>query len=751
VSTAARVVVLPPARQARDAGEPLPRLRLRLLTLGALSLYGVLRWQELLAPRPGARLIGLWALALALAGAGQLPVGQRRDPHRRLLRAIKPVTILLAVLLMFALAGLPFSWVTHLRIGVSARVIGNGLEALPGVAVPYTAGAEPVRLVILLGAALLLLDAALMVGYAGPAPSDLRRALAALPLIVLAVLPSALLAPQLPYVQGLALFALLAAFIWAERLRRSGASGALGFGLLAGIAAMALAPALAGHRPWINYESLATTRAAARIERFDWEQTYSPLRWPHAGRTVLAVEASRPDYWKAEDLDTFDGTAWTTGQVGPQSAPQGIRASARSDWTQTLRVTIGAMSTPNVIAAGAAAPPDHLPGGVLPGTDPGTWTTVSPLEPGDSYMVQVYSPHPSAAALRAAGTAYPVTIASQDLLLALPGRRGPEAQVEFASFGSRLAPQNVTGFGTLTGAHAVAASPYARAYGLARRLERHAATPYAFATAVERYLGHGYTYTLAPTRGKYPLANFLFGTKLGYCQQFAGAMALLLRMGGVPAQVATGFTTGTYDRATRSWLVSDLDAHAWVEAWFPGYGWVRFDPTPPSSLPQSAAASAAGSSGNPVRSLSKAGAQRSGASAGGGGSAPTAGRGHGSALLLAVLLVSFALALAGWRWLTLRRRHGAVAEDRLLAELERAFRRSGRPIAGGVTLAQLERFFGDSQEAAEYIRAIRLARYDGRATRPSGRERRAMRRALGDGLGFVGRARALWALPPRLH
>ena len=57
-------------------------------------------------------------------------------------------------------------------------------------------------------------------------------------------------------------------------------------------------------------------------------------------------------------------------------------------------------------------------------------------------------------------------------------------------------------------------------------------------------------------------------------------MALLLRMGGIPARVATGFTTGTYDQATKRWFVTDVDAHAWVEAWFPHYGWVTFDPTP---------------------------------------------------------------------------------------------------------------------------------------------------------------------------
>src|SRR5207244_7792488 len=93
-------------------------------------------------------------------------------------------------------------------------------------------------------------------------------------------------------------------------------------------------------------------------------------------------------------------------------------------------------------------------------------------------------------------------------------------------------------------------------------------------------LANGYTYDEYPPPTPYPLATFLLLNRIGYCQQFAGAMALLLRMGGVPARVATGFTTGTYDSATKTWVVTDTDAHAWVEAWFPHYGWVSFDPTP---------------------------------------------------------------------------------------------------------------------------------------------------------------------------
>ena len=77
-----------------------------------------------------------------------------------------------------------------------------------------------------------------------------------------------------------------------------------------------------------------------------------------------------------------------------------------------------------------------------------------------------------------------------------------------------------------------------------------------------------------------PLVDFVTRTHAGYCQHFAGAMALMLRYLGVPARVAVGFSSGVYDAKNGVWRVTDHDAHAWVEVWFRGYGWLPFDPTP---------------------------------------------------------------------------------------------------------------------------------------------------------------------------
>jgi hypothetical protein len=300
------------------------------------------------------------------------------------------------------------------------------------------------------------------------------------------------------------------------------------------------------------------------------------------------------------------------------------------------------------------------------------------------------------------------------------------------------------------GATLVRASPYALAYRLAGRLASTAATPYAFVTAVERHLGQGFTYDQNPPLHPYPLVSFLFGDKIGYCQQFAGAMALLLRMGGLPARVATGFTTGTYVSSGHEWVVSDLDAHAWVEVWFPHYGWVRFDPTPAVAPARGSQAAIVGttSAGTGSRALgpsvlSHATQLPTPSSTG------SAGTRGASSTLIFVLAALAAIVLAGAAALmiALRRRRPPAGEE-LVAELERALARSGRPIAAGTTLAALEQRLRSSPEAAAYVRALRMARFGGTRALPTPAQRRALRAHLANGLGLAGAIRALWALPP---
>ena len=102
------------------------------------------------------------------------------------------------------------------------------------------------------------------------------------------------------------------------------------------------------------------------------------------------------------------------------------------------------------------------------------------------------------------------------------------------------------------------------------------------AAAVENYLRtrFGYTLELPPTAVKDPIANFLFERKQGHCEYFASAMAVMLRTLGIPSRVVTGFRSDEFNDLTGNYVVRAKNAHAWVEAYFPGSGWHTFDPTP---------------------------------------------------------------------------------------------------------------------------------------------------------------------------
>ena len=107
--------------------------------------------------------------------------------------------------------------------------------------------------------------------------------------------------------------------------------------------------------------------------------------------------------------------------------------------------------------------------------------------------------------------------------------------------------------------------------------------PYDKATAIQDYLRENYAYSLTtPTRpvAMDPLYFFLFRSKKGYCEYFASAMGDMLRSLGIPTRLVNGFGPGAYDATINSFVVRGQDAHTWVEAYFPGYGWIPFEPTP---------------------------------------------------------------------------------------------------------------------------------------------------------------------------
>ena len=119
---------------------------------------------------------------------------------------------------------------------------------------------------------------------------------------------------------------------------------------------------------------------------------------------------------------------------------------------------------------------------------------------------------------------------------------------------------------------------------LAGRLTRTADTPLDKARAIETYLrGESFTYSQdieAPPTSSDGVDHFLFETRTGYSDYFASSMAVMLRSAGVPARLAAGYAPGEFDEASGLNAVRDSDSHAWVQVYFPEFGWVDFEPTP---------------------------------------------------------------------------------------------------------------------------------------------------------------------------
>jgi transglutaminase-like putative cysteine protease len=117
---------------------------------------------------------------------------------------------------------------------------------------------------------------------------------------------------------------------------------------------------------------------------------------------------------------------------------------------------------------------------------------------------------------------------------------------------------------------------------LAKSLTAKAQTPYDKAVVIENHLRSRYTYTLNLTGkpGDDPLAHFLFETRAGHCEYFASAMTVMMRTLGIPSREVNGFLPGEFNDLGGDYIVRASDAHSWVEVYFPGEGWVTFDPTP---------------------------------------------------------------------------------------------------------------------------------------------------------------------------
>ena len=721
----------------------------RLVGFFPLAALGALQWSRMVQPAASDALLGC-VIAATGAGYGLTVVARRRPPA---LTRIAVTLLAAALLLLIALAaaGVPGRLFKPHGWDDLAAGIGQGLGAVSTVRTPYGGLDEWTRIVIVLGGCALAGLAALLAFVPRRGGRSGHPITAAVALGVLYTTPVMQHDIRLPFLAGLLFALLLASFLWLERVQRRGAGLAAALVAAAALGGYVAAPLLDGDRALLDYEELAQSLSPSATAQYRWNHDYGPLDWPRDGREVLRVQARHRAYWKAVNLTAFDGLRWVqdTGQARDPLET----AVFRRAWVQRIKVTLRALRTRQFVGAGTTLDILDAPR-VATSNAPGVYETVSePLRRGHAYHALVYAPRPTTTQLRRAGSDYG-RVQRDYGVMALGGVRpgGRPTTVGFAWWAESGAPVIVGGFNEDARAM-LDGSPYGRVYALAQRLRAGTDTPFEYVRAIERYLAAPrFSYDETPPPSRAPLADFLLRDRAGYCQQFSGAMALLLRMGGVPARVASGFSPGIVNTERNEYVVRDVDAHSWVEYWAPGIGWVTRDPTPAEAPARAQAADlAAGGGDDPVtfsgseRALGNS-PDTGGAAAASGTSAQDDGP---SALALAggglLALAAVAALVLAWRR---RRAQDADDADPELAELRRALRRSGREPPADLTLEELAARMAGTP-AHGYVRTVADARFGYGAGRPTRADRSALRRELGAGLGARGRLRAWWALPPR--
>jgi transglutaminase-like putative cysteine protease len=367
-------------------------------------------------------------------------------------------------------------------------------------------------------------------------------------------------------------------------------------GVLVGAAGAALAVVLLGAAPsaaatpWEDWREWNPFNQGSSIYSFNWLQNYPQLLNPANNVVIMKVESSKPSYWRANALDEFTGQAWVSSQGFLQEITRTRETAGYvfsippadpppAGQTVTERFQVRSVYTNYFFTGGDPLSLTMDQDIVLHMNEMRSLHVVNALGPSLDYTLKAVIPKVTPSSLVALGSAYP---AGMDRYLDLPFPR----VAQLAGTDKDAAFRDAVSQASANGAQ------WAGLYVLNQSIVGGATDPYEIALRLERYLRQTYQYTLQPPPSDFssPYAAFLFDTHAGYCQHFAGAMALLLRFNGVPARVAVGFTSGEVESAG-VYSVSTNNAHAWVEAYFPTAGWVAFDPTPGRNLPNAGASS----------------------------------------------------------------------------------------------------------------------------------------------------------------
>ncbi|HYY55444.1 MAG TPA: transglutaminaseTgpA domain-containing protein [Candidatus Dormibacteraeota bacterium] len=326
--------------------------------------------------------------------------------------------------------------------------------------------------------------------------------------------------------------------------------------------------------PWHSVENewqrfFAGVYGPSRIQGVSFSDVIRLGLAPNLGdRVVMYVSTSEAHFLRATGYDFYTGVGWKSTDDRQEDATNAPSYA----WRKKLDVTIDPVNAKGALLFAPSEPATaNIPRTFVYGDD-------------KSFSSQVRAKDRAQAAGRYTVTSY-VSIATKEDLR----KAGPP-------------PQNV--------AERYLQLPSTvpnRVKALAANITKDKTNAYDKAEEIERYLRDKYKYSTvvkAPPSGRDPVDYFLFDLKEDFCEYFASSMVVMLRSIGVPARIVEGYTPGAYDEITGRYVVTERNAHAWVEVYFAGFGWIEFEPTPSQDVfgraenPQEAAASEQGSGSN---------------------------------------------------------------------------------------------------------------------------------------------------------
>ena len=288
------------------------------------------------------------------------------------------------------------------------------------------------------------------------------------------------------------------------------------------------------------------------------EQLDTGIRGRPDNTLVMRVKASRPDFWRGQSFDRWDGRTWTQTDDTPtptrgeaplhlRGAPEDREAGIRDAGTDFVQTFFVEQNGPNLIFAAYAPDRVYFSDRTVFELDDGTVRTAVQMPEGAVYTV---------VSRRA-----PVTERLLRESDSLGGRLSPALQERYTQLPDTV-PQRVL--------------------DLAAEVTKTAPTTYDKLRALEGWMAANTSYTLDIPRlppGADAVDQYLFVDQQGFCEQIGSALVVMLRSLGVPARLAVGFTPGERNPFTGLFEVRAKNAHAWAEVWFPGIGWQGFDPT----------------------------------------------------------------------------------------------------------------------------------------------------------------------------